>query len=147
MQCTWFLSVSFFTCQSDFDAGTVPPSPRIRHHSEKNDHTNFPLEYPENTVSQLGGNANTFSLQSCGLFLFSSWIKMYYFIVKSCAPSKTNNTGEHFRAGSSTYWRHTLNGYSCTCSRLRNVSMPVKIRFFRGFQRWFDFHVTAFNFV
>ena len=32
----FFLSVSFFfTCQSDFDAGPVPPSPRIRHHSGK----------------------------------------------------------------------------------------------------------------
>lgn len=98
-----FFPSRVFTCQSDFDAGPVPPSPRIRHHSGKNDHTNFSLESPKNAVSPLSGETNKFGTKSCGLFLFSSRVKMYYFIAKSCAPSKSNNTGEHFRAGSGTY--------------------------------------------
>lgn len=69
----------------------------------KNDHTNFPSESPKNTVSPLNGNAKNFGLKTCGLFVFSSRAKRYYFIAKSCALSKSNNTGEHFRAGSSTY--------------------------------------------
>lgn len=96
------ISLLFFTCQADFDAGPVPPSPRIRHHSGRNDQTNFPSESPKRAVSPLNGDTNGFSAKSCALFLFSSRVKMYYFTAKSCAPSKSNNTGEHFRAGSGT---------------------------------------------
>lgn len=50
----FFRSFFFFTCQSDFDAGPVPPSPRIRHHSGRNDHTQTSRwTLPKNTVSPL----------------------------------------------------------------------------------------------
>lgn len=134
-----FLSVSFFTCQSDFDAGPVPPSPRIRHHSGKNDHTNFPLECPKITVSPLNGKVSNFSLKSCGWFFISSRVKMYYFMAKSRTPSKPNNTGEHFRAGSTTYWRHVLNGYNVTCSSLGSVGVTQETRFFQWNSQAFCF--------
>lgn len=42
---TPIFALVFFTCQSDFDAGTVPPRPRIRHHSQQeNARANFPVE-------------------------------------------------------------------------------------------------------
>lgn len=103
----------------------------------ENEHTNFPSEYPKSTVSLLSGTAKNFGSKACGSFLSPSRVNVYYFIAKSCAPSKSNNTREHFQAGSSTYWRHVLNGYNPTCSRLGSVGVPVRIRLCQGFLRTF----------
>lgn len=97
---------------------------------------------PKTQFHHLNGNASNFSFKSCGLFLFSSRAKMYYFMAKSCAPSKPNSTGEHFRAGSSTYWRHVLNGHNVTCSRLGSVGVPEETRYFQ----W-DIQTFGFTFI
>lgn len=128
-----FLSLSFFYLSVGFWCWTRSSESQDSTSLRENDHTNFPLESPKNTVSPLNGNANNFSLKACGSFLSSSRANMYYFIAKSSAPSKSNNTREHFRAGSSTHWRHVLNGYNLTCSRLGSVGVPVRISFFQGF--------------
>lgn len=110
-----------------------------------NDHTNFPLVSPKNAVSPRSGNAKNFTLKTCGQFLSSSWVKMYYFIAKSCARSETHNTSEHFQAGSSTYWRHVLNDSSLTCSRPESVGAPVRIRLLEFLKERFLLHHQLFR--
>lgn len=123
----FYLSVGFWCWTRSSDS---QDSTSLR----ENDHTNFPLVSPKNTVSPRSGNARNFTLKACGPVLSSSWVKMYYFIAKSCARSEAHNTSEHFQAGSNTYWRHVLNEYSLTCSRPGSVGAPVRIRFLEFFR-------------
>lgn len=124
-----------FTCQSDFDAGPVPSRPRIRHHSSRKTFAQTsPLKSsPETRFSPLDRNGNHFSSKACASFVSSSRVNVYYFIAKSCAPSKSDNTSEHFRAGSSTYWRHVLNGSNLyVLASGPSVGVPVMARFLAG---------------